>query len=95
MWYSSRYWWGQPGDSFKTAVNFAISTDDLTWHKHPGNPVMRPDPTLPWESHFNSSLCVLRLPDGNWRIWYGGRKAPPWVNQYFSVCAATWKGSSV
>lgn len=92
MWYSSRYWWDAEVRWHKTAINFAVSEDGLRWRKHPDNPVLRPDPSLPWESYFNSSHCVVQMPDGSWRIWYGGRKAPPWVNQYFSICTATWAG---
>jgi len=92
MWYSSRYWWPEEARSFKTAVNFAVSRDGLIWHKHPDNPVMHPDPSLRWESYFNSSLCVVQLPDQSWRIWYGGRKEPPWDNMYFSIATATWPG---
>jgi len=58
------------------------------------NPVLRPDADLPWESHYNTSHSVMRLSDGNWRIWYGGRKQPPFLNKYFSICTATWKGPS-
>lgn len=94
MWYSSRYWWNENESWHKTAINFAVSEDGLTWHKHPDNPVLRPDPSLPWESCFNSSHCVVRMSDGTWRIWYGGRTEPPWVNQYFSICTATWMGPS-
>jgi predicted GH43/DUF377 family glycosyl hydrolase len=94
MWYSSRYWWDEEVSWHKTAINFAVSEDGVTWHKHPDNPVLRPDPALPWEACFNSSHCVVRMGDGTWRIWYGGRKEPPWVNQYFSICTATWRGPS-
>ena len=92
MWYAS-YWTEQPGAD-TTAVGFAVSTDGVRWRKSPHNPVLRPDPSLPWESHYNSSQSVIRLPDGTWRMWYASRKAPPYVNKYFAICTATWPGPS-
>jgi len=93
MWYASYWWWSGEDGPRKTAIGFAVSQDGLTWRKHPNNPVLRPDPELPWESHYNSSHSVIRLPDGSWRIWYGGRKEPPWVNKYFSINTAIWRRS--
>jgi predicted GH43/DUF377 family glycosyl hydrolase len=92
MWYSSYYWWNAEDGWRKTAIGFAVSKDGVTWEKKPNNPVLRPDTSLPWESYYNSSQCIVRLPDGRWRMWYGGRKEPPWVNKYFSICSATWNG---
>ena len=95
MWYGS-YWWDNE-DAIRwptTAIGFAVSSDGLEWHKYEKNPVLRPDADLPWETHYNTSHSVIRLPDGSWRIWYGGRKKPPFLNKYFSICTATWKGPS-
>lgn len=88
MWYGS-YWREHPGN---TAVGFAVSTDGFTWRKHPQNPVLRPDPTRTWESHYTTSESVIRLPDGSWRIWYAARTAPPFVHKYFSIATARWDG---
>lgn len=85
MWYGS-YWADHPN---KTAIGFAVSRDGLTWHKHPENPVLRPDPNRPWESHYTTSQSVLRLDDGTWRIWYASRKKPPFQNKYFAINTAT------
>jgi predicted GH43/DUF377 family glycosyl hydrolase len=93
MWYGS-YWWDNE-DAIRwptTAIGFAVSADGLEWHKYEKNPVLRPDADLPWESHYNTSHSLIRLPDGTWRIWYAGRKKPPFLNKYFSICTATWKG---
>lgn len=92
MWYSSYWWWNAEDGPRKTAIGFAVSEDGIVWHKHPQNPVLRPDPALPWESHFNSSESVVRLADGSWRIYYGCRKEPPWVNKYFALSTAAWTG---
>jgi hypothetical protein len=88
MWYGS-YWSGHPN---KTAIGVAVSKDGLAWQKNPHNPVLRPDPSRPWESHYTTSQSVLRLTDGTWRIWYATRKTPPFRNTYFAMCTASWPG---
>lgn len=88
IWYGS-YW---SAHSSKTAIGFAASLDGITWHKHPANPVLRPDPSRPWESHYNTSQSVIQLKDGSWRIWYASRKKPPFVNKYFAIGTAKWGG---
>lgn len=88
MWYGS-YW---SAHSHKTAIGFAASSDGLAWHKSPHNPVLRPAPNRPWESHYNTSQSVMRLPDGSFRIWYASRKKPPFVNKYFAIATARWGG---
>jgi len=88
MWYGS-YWSGHPN---KTAIGFAVSANGLAWRKHPDNPVLRPDPNRPYESHYTTSQSVLRLKNGTWRIWYASRKAPPFRNKYFAICTASWSG---
>lgn len=89
MWYGS-YWSAHPN---KTAIGFAASSDGIRWHKHPQNPVLRPDPSRAWESHYTTSQSVMRMADGSWRIWYATRKAPPFVNKYFAIATARWKPS--
>ncbi|MEX2579951.1 MAG: acetylxylan esterase [Verrucomicrobiales bacterium] len=84
MWYGS-YWAER---SHTTALGFAVSLDGLKWYKHPGNPVFRPDPARPWESHYTTSQSVMRLPDGGLRMWYASRKAPPFSNKYFAIATA-------
>ena len=88
MWYGS-YWSGHPS---KTAIGSAVSVDGIAWRKNPNNPVLRPDPKRPWESHYTTSQSVLRLEDGTWRIWYASRKAPPFRNKYYAICTARWSG---
>jgi predicted GH43/DUF377 family glycosyl hydrolase len=93
MWYGS-YWFDNE-DAVRwptTAIGFAASTDGLDWRKYPRNPVLRPDAALAWETHYNTSHSLIRMADGTWRIWYAGRKQPPFVNKYFSICTATWEG---
>ncbi|MCA9112052.1 MAG: hypothetical protein KDA52_19015 [Planctomycetaceae bacterium] len=86
MWYGS-YWTGRENT---TALGFAVSQDGLMWHKHPANPVLRPDPERPWESHYVTSQSVMRLDDGSFRMWYASRKQPPFVNKYFAINTAVW-----
>lgn len=88
MWYASYL----TSDRETTAIGFAASTDGVTWHKHPRNPVLRPDPARSWESHYVSSHSVMRLPDGSFRIWYASRKAPPFNNLYYALNTAHWTG---
>jgi len=87
MWYGS--YWAQ--EKNKTAIGFAVSDDGATWHRHPQNPVFRPDPSRAWESHYTTSQSVMQLPDGSWRMWYASRKKPPFRNKYFAIGTARWK----
>ncbi|MGE0759497.1 MAG: hypothetical protein AB7F89_16235 [Pirellulaceae bacterium] len=88
MWYASYL----HEDRETTGIGFAASLDGIRWYKHPDNPVLRPDPTRSWESHYVSSHSVMRLPDGTFRIWYASRKAPPFQNLYFALNTAEWRG---
>ena len=88
MWYGS-YWLAHAS---KTAIGFSVSTDGRHWHKHPANPVLRPDASRAWESHYTTSQSVMQLADGSWRIWYASRKKPPFVNKYFAIGTAVWSG---
>ncbi|MGD9854942.1 MAG: hypothetical protein AB7U20_08315 [Planctomycetaceae bacterium] len=87
MWYGS--YWSQRANT--TALGFAVSADGLQWEKSPHNPVFRPDPERPWESHYVTSQSILRDADGSLRMWYASRKAPPFVNKYFAINTAVWK----
>jgi hypothetical protein len=75
-----------------TAIGFAVSQDGRNWHKHPANPVLRPDQRRPWESNYVGSGCVMRLADGSFRYWYASRKQPPFLNLYFAINTARWTG---
>ena len=88
MWYGS-YWSEHPNT---TALGFAVSLDGIRWCKHPENPVFRPDPRRPWESHYVTSQSIMQRPDGSFRMWYASRKEPPFVNKYFAINTAKWDG---
>jgi predicted GH43/DUF377 family glycosyl hydrolase len=75
-----------------TAIGFAASLDGEHWHKHPGNPMLRPDSSRPWESNYVGSGCVMRLADGSYRYWYASRKQPPFLHLYFAINTARWSG---
>ena len=79
-------------DDKHTALGFAVSEDGIKWRKHPENPVFRPEPAHDWESNFTTSQSVMRLPDGSLRLWYAGRRQPPWSNLYFAIGTAHWSG---
>lgn len=87
MWYGA-YW---RDHSNKTAVGVAVSRDGRAWTRSPNNPVLRPEESRPWESHYTTSESVLRLDDGSWRIWYASRTKPPFVNKYFAIGTARWE----
>lgn len=88
MWYGS--YWTKRADS--TALGFAVSLDGARWLKHPQNPVLRPDPKRPWESNYVTSQSIMHFSDDSFRIWYAGRKKPPFVNKYYSINTARWSG---
>lgn len=88
IWYGS-YWSARPNT---TAIGLAVSVDGLHWHRNPHNPVLRPDPARPWESHYTTSQSVIRNADGSFRIWYASRKEPPFVNKYFAINTAICPG---
>lgn len=90
MWYASYL----TEDRETTAIGFAASLDGITWHKHPNNPVLKPDASRPWESNYVSSQSVVQLPDGSFRMWYSSRKKPPFHNLYFAINTARWPGPS-
>ena len=90
MWYASY----MSKDRETTAIGFAVSLDGVKWHKHPQNPVLRPDPKRPWESNYVSSQSVIRMPDGSFRMWYASRKKPPFNNLYYALNTAYWPGPS-
>lgn len=89
MWYGS---YNHAARRQTTAIGFAASTDGIHWHKHPQNPVLRPDVRRPWEANYVTSGCVMRLADGSFRYWYASRKAPPFENLYFAINTARWRG---
>jgi hypothetical protein len=93
MWYGS--YWAQARPAQKTALGFAASLDGLNWHKHPDNPVFRPDPSREWESHYVTSQSVIKMADGTWRMWYASRRKPPFNNKYFAIGTARWDGPTV
>lgn len=88
MWYGS-YW---ADHANQTAIGCAASLDGVRWFKSPHNPMVRPNSNRPWESHYTTSQSIIRLEDGSFRIWYASRKQPPFVNKYFALNTAIWKG---
>lgn len=60
--------------------------------EHPANPVFKSEPGHDWESHFTTSQTLMRLPDGSFRLWYAGRRQPPWSSLYFAIGMVHWNG---
>ncbi len=71
MWYVAEV----KGGEGETALGFAVSSDGLSWKKHPENPVFRPG-----KGQVISTPTVKRMPGGEFRIWYASRAAtaPPY-----------------
>jgi predicted GH43/DUF377 family glycosyl hydrolase len=88
MWYTSY----ATEDRLTTAIGFAASEDGITWHKHPQNPVFRPNARRDWESNYVSTGTVMRMDDGSFRLWYFARKKPPFRNLYEAFGTAVWEG---
>ncbi len=63
MWYEGRDFFGL------TAIGYAVSTDGVTWHRYPGNPVMAPE-VLGLASIGGPE--VHRDADGRLRAWVHG-----------------------
>lgn len=90
LWYGA-YWKMSGPRELKTAIGYAASIDGLRWHKHPANPVLRPDESRPWESHYTTSHSVIYdAATRSMRIWYASRKRPPFLNKYFALNTAVW-----
>jgi predicted GH43/DUF377 family glycosyl hydrolase len=62
MWYSG-------GEQYEpNAIGYATSPDGLTWAKHDGNPIFKPDPHLAWERDRVTGCQVVR--QGNWHVMF-------------------------
>ena len=67
MWYSG-------GEQYEPdAIGHATSKDGLTWTKHEGNPVFRPDPALGWEKDRVTACQVVRQGEGYLMFYIGFR----------------------
>lgn len=86
MWYTSY----ATGDRLTTAIGFAASEDGITWHKHPDNPVFRPNPERAWEASYVSTGTVMAIDQNRFRMWYFARKKPPFRNLYEAFGTAVW-----
>lgn len=84
MWYGAFY-----QDAIHTAIGFATSKDGIHWTKDSRNPVLRPEASRSFESHYTTSQTVLPA-QGGFRIWYASRTAPPFTHKYFALCTAFW-----
>lgn len=58
-----------------TGVGIAVSSDLVTWRKHPGNPVLRPGEPGQFDSLSVASAVPL-LADSRWHILYAGTARP-------------------
>jgi predicted GH43/DUF377 family glycosyl hydrolase len=62
MWYSG-------GEQYEpNAIGYATSPDGLTWTKHEGNPMFRPEPKDAWERDRVTACQVIRR--GDWFVMF-------------------------
>ena len=67
MWYSG-------GEQYEPdAIGYATSPDGVTWAKHAGNPVFRPDPAAAWEKDRVTACQVVRHDGGHVMFYIGFR----------------------
>lgn len=65
MWYSG-------GETYEPdAIGYAISTDGVTWKKHPANPIFTPESSMPWEQD-KVTACQVDKRDGWYVMFYLG-----------------------
>jgi beta-1,2-mannobiose phosphorylase / 1,2-beta-oligomannan phosphorylase len=55
-----------------SGIGYAVSSDGKNWKKYPGNPVLRNDPSYPWEFGQVYFPAALRV-GSTFRLWYSGR----------------------
>lgn len=68
-----RMWYSGGGQYEPDAIGYATSKDGLTWEKHSGNPVFKPDPALDWEKDRVTACQVVRQGDGYLMFYIGFR----------------------
>jgi beta-1,2-mannobiose phosphorylase / 1,2-beta-oligomannan phosphorylase len=65
MWYSA-------GETYEPdAIGYAVSTDGVSWKKHPANPIFTPDKSLPWEQD-KVTACQVKKCAGWYFMFYIG-----------------------
>jgi predicted GH43/DUF377 family glycosyl hydrolase len=61
--------WYSGGEQYEpNAIGYATSQDGLTWTRHPGNPIFRPDPKNAWEKDRVTGCQVVR--HGGWYVMF-------------------------
>ena len=60
MWYSG-------GEQYEPdAIGYATSPDGLAWTQHEANPIIKPDPGIPWEQHKTAGVQIIRPCINKW-----------------------------
>lgn len=52
-------------------IGYATSTDNVTWIKHPGNPILQVGPAGSWDATHAGYPRVI-LDEGTYKMWYSG-----------------------
>ena len=61
--------WYSGGEQYEPdAIGYAASTDGLAWTRHEANPIIKPDPSIPWEQHRTTGVQIIR--QGDWHLMF-------------------------
>jgi predicted GH43/DUF377 family glycosyl hydrolase len=63
-----RMWYSGGGQYEPDAVGYATSADGVRWTKLADNPILRPDPSQPWEQHLVTACQVVQ--HGDWHLMF-------------------------
>lgn len=66
----------------KCSMGLAISRDGINWEKQKDAPLLRLGPEE-WDSIYASCSSVICTPEGNWRMYYAGRKDT--IHKYHAI----------
>jgi hypothetical protein len=96
MFYGGGHLIAEDGGRWAIGKAWADKSDPAVWHEFGDNPIVRPDPRIPFESYFIRMDCVLyhAETDEYW-IYYTGGQNEPWTNAVgLAVCATGKDGYS-
>jgi hypothetical protein len=96
MFYGGGHLIKEDGGRWAIGKAWAEKSDPHVWHEFPGNPIIKPDPKIPFESSAIRMDCVLYNPDTDeYWIYYTGGQNEPWSNAIgLAVCATGKDGYS-
>jgi hypothetical protein len=96
MFYGGGHLIVEDGGRWAIGKAWADKSNPQVWHEYQDNPILRPDPQIPFESYFIRMDCALYNPetDEYW-IYYTGGQNEPWNNAVgLAICATGKDGYS-